>query len=342
MRRRAFIEATALGTVAVGTVAVGTGAVGAGCGGIQARAALADSEARVLAARLERGMRRLSDQPFGSMIQGPPGTRPDLTERVLRLTIESLVVLDVLRSIPEGAAIPAGLAEVLAPRMVTLDRTIHTHYALLSRMPIERRRNLDGRIRERPELAMDVGQWIDRHAAELGVPADNRVRLRHSAMTLGARLRRQSTNAVVDDCTNKLDELFARQAAPLPSDLADATARVVDVMWQQVGESTDLGSPVSPPPRVQIVSAEALADPLVVPDRFGAASEMMDPTEPVQWNDSWARPGDEELRLGAIMMPLGLVTCGVLLIVGIIVVIAGSVQNGDWDGRSHASDATVQ
>jgi len=42
------------------------------------------------------------------------------------------------------------------------------------------------------------------------------------------------------------------------------------------------------------------------------------------------------------MMPLGLVTCGLLLIAGAIVAIAGAVQNGEWDGRTHADDATVQ
>jgi len=265
MRRRSFIETAALGTAVIG------------CGGVTVRPELAETDARALAARLELGMRRLNDEPFGTLVHGAPETRPDLRERVLRITIESLLVLDVLRSITEGASIPSTLAEVLAPRMSTLDRAVHTHHALLSRMPAERRRNLDARLRERPELAMDVAEWIDRHATELGVPLDNRLRIRNSAMTIGTRMRRQSTNAVVSDCTAKLDELFARQSVPLAPDLAASTARVVDVLWRQVDESSDLAAPGVASPRMAPVPMPA-GDPLVVPDRFGAASEMANPT----------------------------------------------------------------
>ena len=85
-------------------------------------------------------------------------------------------------------------------------------------------------------------------------------------------------------------------------------------------------------------ASDMFTSPVLVPARFGADREMPDPTEPVQWNASWARPGDAEIRLGGIRMPLGLVTCGVLLIAGLITLISGEVQNGEWDGRSHARD----
>lgn len=344
MRRRGF-----LGTAAVAATALGTGTLAEGCGGGVAATRLASSEASELAARLSRGMQRLHDQPVGSMIPPRSGVRTDLTENVLRLTLESLVVLDVLRSLPEGADVPAELAEVLGPALPRLDRAVHTHHALLSRMPRDRRRVLDDAIRQRPALVMDVAEWVDHHAAELGVPHENRLRLRHSAMSVGSRIRRQSTNAVVDDCVAKLDEVFARQGVQLPAELRERTARVVDVMWRQVDGSSELAAPAgaaSPAPvtegPVMAATPERSGDPLVVPDRFGASEGMADPTEPVQWNDSWARPGDEEIRLGAIMMPLGLVTCGILLFVGLGVLIAGEVQNGDWDGVTHADDATMQ
>jgi hypothetical protein len=330
MRRRGFLAVSALGT----------GVAAIGCGAASTHPTLAVSDARELAARLQRGMRMLEERPFGSMVQGAAETRPDLKEHLLRLTLESFLVLDALRSLPEGTAAPPELAEVLAPMLPRLDRCIHTHRSLLARMPVERRRSLDRRVRERPELAMDAAAWLDERAAEVGVPRDNRLRLRHSAMTVGTRLRRQSTNAVVDDCVAKLDEAFVG-AAPLTPDLADATARVVDVMWRQVDEPFALPSPtVSPPPSPSVPSAPR--DPLMVPERFGSPREMADPTEPVQWNDSWSQPGDEEIRIGAILMPFGLVTCGILLIVGIVVLASGEAQNGNWDGRTHADDATVR
>lgn len=333
MQRRGFLA----------TAALTASGVAIGCGGVHARPELSEAETLELVGRLERGVRRLREQPLGSMARQMRGPRPDLTEQVLRITLESLVVLDVLRAMPEGAPVPAALGEALAPLLPRLDRCIHTHHALLSRMPVVQRRNFDRRVRERPAMVMDVAEWIDGHAAELGVPADNRVRLRHSAVTVGARLRRQSTDAVVADCAAKLDELFARQSTPLPPDLARATAGMVDAMWQQLDESASTGGALqSPVMRATPAAPPTASDPLIAPDRFGTEVEMGNPTEPVQWNDSWARPGDEEIRLGSIMLPLGLVTCGLLLIVGLIVVIAGQVQNDEWDGRSHADDATVQ
>ncbi len=253
-------------------------------------------------------------------------------------------MLDVLRAMPEGAPVPTSLAEVLAPRLARLDRSIHTNHALLSRMPAAHGRRIDRDLRARPELAMDVADWLDQRAAEVGVPADNRLRLRHSAMTVGTRMRRQSTNAVVQDCVAKLDEAVVQQT-PLDADLRTRTARVVDVLWQQVSDGTPQWG-TAPPPDTGSGSGtgmiEMSGDAMVVPQRFGAHREMEQPTEPVQWNESWARPGDEEVRLGTILMPLGLVTCGITLIVGLIVFIVGESQNGNWDGVTHAEDAVVQ
>lgn len=335
IRRRGFLT----------TAAVGTGALATGCGGLGAMHGLGGAEARELCDRLARGMQMLADEPFGSMI--PPGRfpRPDLTEHVLRLSIESLLVLDVIRSLPEGAPLPSNVREALAPRLPSLDRGVHTHRALLARMPAPRRRNLDARLRAQPELPMDVAEWVDGHAARIGVPSDNRLRLRHSAVSVGTRMRRQSTNAVLADCTEKLDEVLARSNSALPDELTTHTHDIVDAMWRQTEPGTSLSVPssraASPPETRSALSAggsDAFTSPVLVPDRFGADREMPDPTEPVQWNASWARPGDEEIRLGGIMMPLGLVTCGVLLIAGLITLISGEVQNGEWDGRSHAHD----
>lgn len=339
MHRRGFLGST-LGALALGP-AVGGAAAGtvAGCGGVAVRHRLAETEALALRARLARGMQRLADEPFGAL-PAERFVRPDLAEHVLRLSIESLLVLDVIRSIPDDAEVPSLVTEALAPHLPRLDRSMHTHHALLARMPLEQRRALDARARRDPEVGMDVAAWIDEHAGQLGVPADNRLRLRHSAMTIHTRLRRQSSSAVIEDCTRRLDAVLARQGAPLPAGLAAHTNAVVDALWQR------------PAPRGSAKVSEATLEAdrqaiaarrheLVVPSRFGAEREMENPTEPVQWNDSWARPGDEERRLGSIMMPLGLVSCGLLTIAGLIVFLTGEAQNGSWDERSHADDATV-
>ena len=330
MLRRGFLAASALGT---GTAALG-------CGGASLHARIGDAQAAELAARLARGRRLLEEQPFGTLVSGPARARPDLREHVLRLNIESLLVLDVLRSIPRDARLPPSLGAALGPMLPRLDRAIHTNHTLLSRMPMARANRLDGALAARPSLAMDATDWLDAGAAHIGIPAAHRLHIRQSTETLANRMRSHSTRSVVRDYAAKLDRVVT-QTLPLAPELAESTVRVVDALWQDGSEEESV--PIPPPPvparRPDDVSTE---DRMVVPLRFSAQREMESPTEPVQWNESWASPGDEEIRLGAIMLPLGLVTCGITLIVGLIVLLTGVAQNAGWDGTTHADDALVE
>ena len=331
MDRRNFIA-----RLAAGAGAVGAGAVLDGCGGVGVRPTLGDAETRELIARLERGASMLRDQPFGVIAreQGR-SARPDLNEHVFRMTMEALMALDVLRSIPEGVEPSPALRAQLAPLMSSLDRSVHTHRALLERMPRADRIRLDNAVRTDPALVMNVAERIDDHAAQLGIPLDNRARLRHSAASLGARIRRQSTNAVIDDCIVKVDQMLGRSGTTLPADLTRTTGAIVDAMWQQVADD---GTPSWGTPAADGAVAHAAArgpDPLAVPSRFGTEREMDHPTEPVQWTEFWASPGDSEIRVGWILMVLTPVSCAVTLIIGLIVLITGVSQNGSWDGQSH-------
>jgi len=52
-----------------------------------------------------------------------------------------------------------------------------------------------------------------------------------------------------------------------------------------------------------------------------------------RWNARWGRPGEEEIEIGNILMPFGLITCTVLTWVGMGILLSGISQNNDWDGR---------
>lgn len=330
MHRRGFLAASALGT----------GAAALGCGGASLHARMGEQRAAELAARLERGRRLLDEQPFGTLVSGPARARPDLREHVLRLNIESLLVLDVLRSIPRDTRLPPSLGAALGPMLPRLDRAIHTNHTLLSRMPASRAHRLDGALAARPSLATDTTDWLDAGAAHIGIPVEHRRHIRQSTETLANRMRSQSTHSVVRDYTAKLDRVVA-QNLPLAPDLAESTARVVDALWQD--GSGDAPEWIPPPPLTDSRPEDTSTDDrMAVPLRFSAQREMVSPTEPVQWNESWASPGDEEIRLGAIMLPLGLVTCGITLLVGLIVLLTGVAQNAGWDGATHADDALVE
>lgn len=329
--RRSF-----LGTAVLG--ALGTATTSAGCGAAQHR--LGASELRELMARLERGVRTLRDTPTGSIADElAHHARPDLSEQVVRLTIESLLVADVVRSVPEGTAVPPELAERLASHAPRLDRCTHTSRAYLARMPQLPRRALDRRLRRDPSAAMNGAEWLDGHACRLGIPVDNRARLRSGALGAGVRMRRQSAGAVIDECVDHLDRTVARSGNVLAPHLARSTEAIVDAMWQQTidvpAPPPSYGVPTptrAPPPTPHLVAPRAGPPLLVVPQRFRSPGEMADATEPVQWSPTWATPGDEERRIGTGLM---LAICPVFVLVGLVVFLVGEVEGASWDGITH-------
>lgn len=330
--RRTFIGTTLFGAFGA--------ALAPGCGGAQHR--LGASEIRELMARLDRGTRFLEETPTGTMAAELRGhARPDLSEQVVRLTIESLLVADIARSVPDPAAMPDELAARLAVHAPRVDRCTHTNRAYLARMPAAKQRALDGRVRREPERTMRGAEWLDGYASRLGIPADNRARLRAAAHGAGTRMRRQSAGAVVGQTVDHLDRGLAIDGSTLTPELERTTHAIVDAMWQ---DPVDIpapppayGGPASPPaPSVawRVTPHVAPSGPplLAVPDRFASPGEMASPTEPVQWSDHWAQPGDEERSIGRGIM-LGI--CPLLVIAGLIVFLVGEDQNAHWDGSTH-------
>ncbi len=311
MDRRTFLARSA---VASGAIVAGV----PGCGAAMHPA----GEARELIARLERGLGKVRSYPRGAIaheLSGHP--RPDVAEEVLRLGIEALIIVDVARS--AGAALPPDLAEKLAPELPVVDRYTHTYHALLAGMPQPARRALTAKVRARPSLSTDVADFFDGHARELGVARESRVRLRAEAASLGIRLRRQSTNAVIDDCVAKIERVMAHGGASVARARAATTSAMIAAIWQE---------PVAG------LGGAALADPLADEvQRRADDAEWARVTAPSPlWSAAWARPGDEEMQIGAALMPFGLVTCGALLVAGLVVLITGVVQNAEWDGRPRA------
>lgn len=317
MDRRGFLGRSALVT---GALAVPGAMALPGCGGV-IRPELAAQDASELLARLDRGLGAVRSVPVGAMASAMPWqVRPQLSENVLRLTLEAFVVADVAGSIPEGATLPRTVRERLGPELGVLDLSREVSHALLARMPPAVRRRISRDARGRPDIGMNVAEWLDTHANEIGITATSRMRLRRVATNLTTQMRRQSASRVIDDCIVKAERVASVRPAIAPA-RALATAAIVDALWQDVEgvPGSTSGSRTAAPEGVYVQPADEA-------EALGSGSGVP------RWSERWARPGDEEIEIGAIMMPFGLLTCGALLIAGLIVLIAGCVQNGDWDG----------
>jgi hypothetical protein len=307
----------------LGASGVAAGAAVAGCGGVPSRPTLGPLEAHVLLDRLERGLLAIRAVPPGGMTTSMPWlVRPDVGDDVLRHTFEAFVVFDVASSVPSGAAVPADLQARLDEEWPGVVRGTRRNHALLAGMPPAVRRQIDRRVRARPNVVADTTGWIDEHAGRLGVATENRLRLRSATGAITTRMRRQSMNAVIDDCLAKSQQIAARRGLSLASVRSDVTTAMIEGIWQEVEG-------------VRSAGGSGLPQGAYVPPATG--SDRLRPVYPHgrRWNESWDRPGDEEQHIGGIFVAL---TCPLafLLIPGIILIIAGAVQNGEWNGESEA------
>ncbi|HEY8430242.1 MAG TPA: hypothetical protein VIL20_17795 [Sandaracinaceae bacterium] len=336
MERRAFLS-----TVALGAGAAGAGAIWLpGCGA-PSGAALGSREVDDLLGRLERGVRSVRESPIGA--PGRPAGALAPSERLLRVGLEALVVADVARSIPPGAHLPGELAVALDRALPVLDHCVVGYHTLLDETPRVARRKIDRAFRSKPGLAMDVAEAIDDRAADIGISRDSRLRLRRAAANVGTRVRRQSAGALIDDCVAKMESVAARSGADVRAARSMTAQALVAAIWQQVegnapggGAASSLGAPAPAP------SAPSAPEPPPV------ALEYEEPRVPAPAQS----PGDTELIVGGTMLGAGLAVFGiggiislamnspwpvvvaatpggVAVIIGIILLIVGAVQNAN-------------
>ena len=335
MQRRGFLT-----NVALGATAVGAGAIWLpGCGGAMPRSTeLGGAQADALLERLQRGVARVRNAPFGAMTTPPWSLRGNPEERMARLGLEALVVADVARSIPAGSRLPESLARGLDDALPVLDQCVVGYHALLESTPAAVRRNLDRRFRETPEIAMHVAEAIDVRAREIDVSTESRIRLRNVARNVGARVRRQSTSALIDDCASKIATIVGHGGADVRLARSLETRALVGAIWQQVEGVQRSGGGAPSPAGYGTSPASSLG--LYQPAAPDAEVERL-PTE---------SPGDPELAVGGVMGGAGLAVfgiggiisavtgstfpliavatpAGVAVVIGIILLIVGGVQN---------------
>lgn len=344
MERRRFLMDVALGASAVGSGAVWL----PGCGASQHGATLPDGEAFALLERLDRGLESVRSSPFASAAQ-PWTLRSGASERILRLGLESLVVADVARSITPGVRLPEELASRLDQTLPILDECAVTYHALLEATPPSVRRNLDARFRAEPDIGMRVTEVIDQRASEIGISSASRMRLRAIASNVGTRVRRQSTSALVDDCARKIEVAVGHGGADIRLARGPAALAMIDAIWQQVDGAPQSGGTGSSP---WATGYSASAQYGYGTTQTTTATTVTGPDpELVLPEPSHDSPGDPELTVGGVMLGAGLVVfgisalitvgmggnpwpmivastpAGVAVIIGLILLIVGGVQN---------------
>jgi hypothetical protein len=333
MERREFLEATTLAAL-VGAVGASTTS---GCGAAPLR--LASHEEASLLERLDRGL---------TVVRGSTAAEHGLHNRnsnvdaLARLALEALVVADVARAIPPHAELSPAFASRLMQELPVLDRSVAAYGNLLQGMPMGARRNLERAVRQRPEVAMEMAEWIDGRAAASGVSRESRLRLRQLASGVTTRARRQSMSAVIDDTVDKVERIVAHKGGSLASARNAASNAMLASIWQTLDDGVPTNTGGAPPPSYGGQLGAPSAPPPVVYD-----PERPPPMEPAQEGGR----GDRELEIGGILigagvaafgiatgigaaagsvmwgMIIGATPGGILLVVGLVFLIIGAAQN---------------
>lgn len=279
------------------------------------------AQAESLRHRLDRGLALLRAHPrqsFLDVVRGHP--QPELAASMFRQTLESLLVLDVIRDVPTDAELPGPLAARLAEEQHVVLRSTLAHHVLLSGLSDGEKRAISHRVRREGDPTMHVAEWIDAQGRSVGVTGDSRLKLRRAAVDVTARIRRQSAAAVIDDAVQKVDRVIELGGPAMVTVRATVSRALSAGLWPQLDATPTAAGTTGHPAGAQTQEDAEWA-------------QAMTPQGQRLWSSAWGRPGDSEIETAAVLMPLGLATCGVTLIIGLVTLFVGIAQNEDWDGR---------
>jgi hypothetical protein len=220
-QRRDFLGAVATGGVA-GAAAIGS----SGCSsmvlrGLAREAGSGDIEA--LFARLDAGLgeidsnqvsRRAIEQLMGSDalddVIDEDRELLDQGDELGRRMLRSLLVAGMVHDLPSEVRTSPEVRCHLERYGPELDETVMEATRLIGGCPRSARQEVGQFLRERPELAMEMGQILDDRSAEVGLGSGGRNKLRQTCTHLTGRLRRQPPSLLVDECLDKMERDLAR------------------------------------------------------------------------------------------------------------------------------------
>lgn len=178
-------------------------------------------------AGIDRRLAWIDKADGGALI--PRSTRPLTVEgktelqtvsRLFRKSARALYLTgNFLEAPTELQAHPGMQARVLAAQS-DMDEAVFGTTAMLESLTEEDHRKIRGTLRERPELAENLAQFLDAPAHEDGMPAKRRFLLRAGILDLAGRMKAQSPALVIDPYVKKVRKIEARGARAAAADTA--------------------------------------------------------------------------------------------------------------------------
>ncbi|HEY0985490.1 MAG TPA: hypothetical protein VGD80_00510, partial [Kofleriaceae bacterium] len=223
MERRDVLKAGALGVAAAASVGPGcatvphTGAEGGqgGQDGQGAESGAAGSGAEFLAL-LDRQLGYVGHAQFvdefvtrsHGAARGPDVQRVvDESDDAFRRMLRTLLITQGFRDLSVETQVEPAVQARMADHMDEIDTTVFEIADRLAGIDAAQHARVQAALRDKPDLAMQIGEAVDAHAAAAGLSRARRRQLRMMMMQTAFRLKHEAPGRLVDEYTKKVTRM---------------------------------------------------------------------------------------------------------------------------------------
>ena len=217
MERRDVLKAGALGVAAAATVGPGCATVPhAGAEGGQGDATGAAGPGAEFLALLDRQLGYVGHARFveefvtrsHGAARGPDVQRVvDASDDAFRRMLRTLLITQGFRDLSVETQVEPGVQARMADHMDEIDATVFEIADRLAGIDAAQHARVQAALRDKPDLAMQIGEAVDAHAAAAGLSRARRRQLRMMMMQTAFRLKHEAPGRLVDEYTQKVTRM---------------------------------------------------------------------------------------------------------------------------------------
>lgn len=219
MERRDVLKAGALGVAAAATVGPGCATVphtGAEDGQAGATGAAAAGSGAEFLALLDRQLGYVGHAQFvdefvtrsHGAARGPGAQRAvDASDDAFRRMLRTLLITQGFRDLPVETQIEPDVQARMSDHMDEIDATVFEVADRLAAIDAAQHARVQAALRDKPDLAMQIGEAVDAHAAAAGLSPGRRRQLRMMMMQTAFRLKHESPGTLIGEYTQKVTRM---------------------------------------------------------------------------------------------------------------------------------------
>jgi hypothetical protein len=220
MERRDFLKASAVCGAAVASAGGGCAAGGVD-GATPAMSPTPFGDMDAFLAGLDKMLGEIAKgKPLKSLVSSPekltsadPGSpfRTPRGEQLFRKSLSSLYLVASFRDLPEEQRLHPGMQARMWSAMGDMDEAVFGTAQMLEELKPSERLELQKRLKDDPDLAMRIGEELDKSATEAGMSPERRLSIRTLASHISWRLKNQSASVLCDEYVGKVRKVAARR-----------------------------------------------------------------------------------------------------------------------------------